>query len=295
MLRRIGTAAALIPIVVALVWFAPPLPVAGVALAVVLLALHEFFKLADRMGMRGYRRWTMVCTAGLFYAQWLQGQEVRRAAGVSAELVQQAPNPLASLQVLAIIFVFGAAMIAVISSAPVGDILPSLAVSAAGFVLVAFPFSYLVRILEFPQTGRQFILFTLALVWVGDMLAYFIGKTFGHLPMVVSLSPKKTWEGAAANLAGSLVVAMLFSRWVRLDAPVLLVVAGLANVAGQLGDLLESGYKRGAGTKDSSGLLPGHGGMLDRIDSLILAAPVVWCALVWLSLRGEIILPLGWK
>jgi phosphatidate cytidylyltransferase len=96
--------------------------------------------------------------------------------------------------------------------------------------------------------------------------------------MAPALSPKKTWEGAIANLLASLLVAVLFARWMQADIASLLVLAALANIAGQMGDLIESAYKRGAVVKDSGALLPGHGGMLDRVDSLILAAPVVWIA-----------------
>ena len=76
----------------------------------------------------------------------------------------------------------------------------------------SFPFSYLIRILENPETGRQFVLFTLVLVWAGDMLAYFVGRTFGHSRMAPALSPKKTWEGAAANLAASLACSRRYSQ-----------------------------------------------------------------------------------
>jgi phosphatidate cytidylyltransferase len=95
------------------------------------------------------------------------------------------------------------------------------------------------------------------------------------------LSPKKTWEGAVGNLVGSLLVAVVFVRWLDANLAALLLVAALANIAGQAGDLIESAYKRGAGAKESGGLLPGHGGMLDRIDSLVFAAPVVWCYFGW--------------
>ena len=94
--------------------------------------------------------------------------------------------------------------------------------------------------------------------------------------MAPQLSPKKTWEGAAANLLSSLAVAFVFARWMNVPLLVLVGGAALGNIAGQVGDLLESAYKRSAGAKDSGGLLPGHGGVLDRIDALILAAPVVW-------------------
>jgi phosphatidate cytidylyltransferase len=117
------------------------------------------------------------------------------------------------------------------------------------------------------------------------MLAYFVGRSLGRLPLAPALSPKKTWEGALANFIASLLVAVLFSRWLQTEALDLLVVAGLANIAGQMGDLIESAYKRGAAVKDSSSLLPGHGGMLDRVDSLILASPVVWIAWQWFAGR----------
>jgi phosphatidate cytidylyltransferase len=102
--------------------------------------------------------------------------------------------------------------------------------------------------------------------------------------MAPALSPKKTWEGALGNILGSLLVAVLFGRWMQIDVVTLMVIAGLANVAGQMGDLIESAYKRGASVKDSGKLLPGHGGVLDRVDSLILAAPVVWVLYQWISL-----------
>jgi phosphatidate cytidylyltransferase len=285
MLRRILTAAVLIPIVVLLILWGPALAVTAVATIVLLLALHEFFDLGDRMGLRGYRRWTMLCTIGLMWAQWLQGLELRSGFGSELEVIRHSANAFASPEFIFGVFLFGAAAIGVISRQAIADILPAMSVSAAALVFLAFPFSYLVRLFEVPETGRHLVLFTLVLVWAGDMLAYFIGKTFGHLRMAPALSPQKTWEGAAANLAAALIVAVFFARSVHVDSPTLFVIAAAANIAGQMGDLIESAYKRGAGAKDSSHLLPGHGGMLDRIDSLVFAAPVVWWAVVWLE-RG---------
>ncbi|HYT19846.1 MAG TPA: phosphatidate cytidylyltransferase, partial [Candidatus Polarisedimenticolia bacterium] len=89
-------------------------------------------------------------------------------------------------------------------------------------------------------------------------------------------SPKKTWEGTLASFIGSLMVALVFARYMTVPEGHLLAMAAVGNVAGQMGDLLESAYKRSAGIKDSGSILPGHGGVLDRIDALILAIPVVW-------------------
>lgn len=100
--------------------------------------------------------------------------------------------------------------------------------------------------------------------------------------MAPVLSPKKTWAGTIANILGALLVAVVFSKFLSVPLPHLLGMAAVGNVAGQAGDLLESAYKRSAGVKDSGSLLPGHGGVLDRIDALILAIPVVWYYWIWI-------------
>lgn len=283
MIRRIVTAAILIPIVVALVYFGPSWLVAITAAAVVLIALFEFFKLTAQMGMRAFQTWTMICTAALFYAQWLAGtaQVHRLAAGTEIITNITAANYVSTGAVF-LVFIFGVAVIGTASKMAIADVLPGIAASAAGLLFVALPFSYLVRMDGRLPEGPVLVLFALAVVWAGDTVAYFTGKSIGRVPMAPALSPKKTWEGAVGNVMGSLIVAYFFARWQNGDVVAWLVTATLANVAGQVGDLVESAYKRGAGVKDSGAMLPGHGGMLDRIDSLIFAAPVVWLATGWL-------------
>jgi phosphatidate cytidylyltransferase len=283
MLARILTAAVLIPLVLALVWWGPPALLAAVAAGVVILALLEFFNLAARVGLRAFRDWTLACAAGIFYAQYTAGLvETHSFQGVS--IVREAGRTV-SLEAVVLIFIFGIAAIGIGTRRPMYEVLPGIAASSAGLLFVALPFSYLVRIDEIERSGRMLVLFTLFLIWAGDTLAYFVGKALGHLPMAPELSPKKTWEGAFANLIGSLLIALLFARWIEADKAALFVVAALGNIAGQMGDLVESAYKRGAAAKDSGSLLPGHGGVLDRIDSLIFASPVVWAAWRWLAAR----------
>ncbi len=282
MVKRLLTAAVLIPIVVLLVWWGPAALIAALVALVLLLALWEFFRLGEQVGLRAYRRWTALCAVGVIYAQWAAGRVEMHPLGLGLEILRNVGSGVVSLEGVFVIFVFGAAGISLVGRRAIADVLPAIAVSAAGLLFVALPFSYLVRLDEAERAGRQWVLFLLVLVWVGDMLAYFVGRSLGRVPMAPALSPKKTWEGAAGNLAGSLLVGVVFARWMELDMAPILLVAGLANIAGQGGDLLESAYKRGAGVKDSGVLLPGHGGMLDRIDSLIFATPVVWCYVGWL-------------
>ena len=285
MVLRILTAVVLIPTVVALVWWGPAPLLAAVAAIVALLALHEFFTLGERVGMRAFRNWTMLCAAGLFYAQYAAGLVEMRTLSGGALLIRDATRGAVSSELVLLIFLFGSVSIGLATRRPLQDVLPAIAISSAGLLFVALPFSYLVRVNEIERFGRQLVLFTLCLIWAGDMLAYFVGRSLGRLPMAPALSPKKTWEGAIANLLASLLVAVLFARWMQADIASLLVLAALANIAGQMGDLIESAYKRGAVVKDSGALLPGHGGMLDRVDSLILAAPVVWIAWQWIATR----------
>jgi phosphatidate cytidylyltransferase len=283
MLLRIASGVILIPLVIALVWWGQLPLVTGAAAIVALLALNEFFNLGERQAMRAYRRWTFLCVALAFYAQFSQTNLETHSLSASVSIVRNAAGGVLSLDAVLLVFLFGCVAIGIATRRALGEVLPSIGISSAGMLFIALPLSYLVRTDEIQPAGRQLVLFTLAIIWAGDTLAYFVGHLFGHVPMAPALSPKKTWEGALANLIGSLLVAVFFARWMQADAVTMLIVAGLGNIAGQMGDLIESAYKRGAGVKDSGSLIPGHGGVLDRIDALILASPVVWAAYHFLA------------
>jgi phosphatidate cytidylyltransferase len=285
MALRITTGVVLIAAVLALVWWGPASLLATVAALIAILALIEFFTLGERVGLRAFRNWTLACSAGLFYAQYAAGMAETHAFGIDIAFTRTVAGLSISADTFLLIFLFGAVGIGLATRRPLQDVLPAISISSAGLLFVALPFSYLVRINELDRDGRALILFTLTLIWAGDTLAYFTGKLLGRLPMAPVLSPQKTWEGAIANLIGSLLVAWVASHWIEADVTVLFVVAGVANIAGQMGDLIESAYKRGAGVKDSGTIVPGHGGVLDRIDSLILAAPVVWAIYRWFPTR----------
>lgn len=285
MLARVVTALVLAPTVVLLVWFGPPALLAAIAALVAILALVEFLKLGERSGFRAFPNWTIVCAAAIFFVQYAAGLTETHTFSGGNMLVRTFAGGVFSLDLVFIAFLLGAAGIVLAMKRPLHDALPAISVSSAGLLFIALPFSYLVRLDEIEIRGRQLVLFTLCLIWAGDIVAYFVGRSIGRVKMAPALSPKKTWEGAAGNVIASLAVGYGFALWMHADVPVMLLIAALANIAGQMGDLLESSYKRGASVKDSSGLLPGHGGMLDRIDSLILAAPVVWILFQWLGER----------
>lgn len=126
--------------------------------------------------------------------------------------------------------------------------------------------------------GRQFIYFLVGTIWAGDIAAFCIGSQFGRRLLAPRISPKKTVEGALGGMAAAVVVAIAGSPWAwpRLTPPRAAVVGLLLSLVGILADLCESAVKRGAGVKDSGDLIPGHGGMLDRLDSLMFACPVLY-------------------
>jgi phosphatidate cytidylyltransferase len=283
MLSRIFTAVVLIPIVLGLVWWGPAWLLAAIAALIAILALVEFFDLGERVAMRPFRKWTIVCAAGLFYAQYSLGLVETHSLAEGYSIVRSAAGGVLSIEAVLLVFIFGAVAIGLVTRWALHEVLPALSISSAGLLFVVLPFSYLVRLNEINLVGRKLVLFTLCLVWAGDILAYFVGRGLGRVPMAPALSPNKTWEGALGNLLASLLVGVFFAKWLQVDAVEMLVIAGLANIAGQMGDLIESAWKRGAVVKDSSNLLPGHGGVLDRIDSLILASPVVWAAYQWFA------------
>lgn len=273
---RVATAAAMIPVVVAAVWWGSTALVTALAGLVTLLALHEFFALGEHVGLHGYRIWTSICALAVLFQQWAATKAQSWTLQGNFRVIRSTTASELPLELVLFGFVIGVAVIVLVSRRPLAEALGDISISSAGLLFVVLPFSALVRLDGVSVIGPRLVLFTLTLVWVGDTLAYFIGRSVGRIRMSPLLSPKKTWEGAAANLLGSLLVGVIFARWLHFDATQMLIMAGLANIGGQIGDLIESAYKRSAQVKDSGALLPGHGGMLDRIDALILVAPVVW-------------------
>jgi phosphatidate cytidylyltransferase len=281
--KRVATAAVLIPAVVGIVlWGSTSIVTLALAL-VTLLALFEYFALGEAIGHRGYRFWTATCAILILYLQWLMQWTTTltrwdKYGGVAYPrrqiwlLVRLFPPG----EVVFFLFVLGIAAITLFTKRQLVETLPAVGISASALLLVAFPLSFAVRLHGLETQGPVLLLFVLVIIWVGDTAAYFVGRSIGKYKLAPHLSPKKTWEGTVASFVGSLIVAVIFARFMTVPLRHLLGMAAAGNVAGQVGDLLESAYKRSAGIKDSGSILPGHGGVLDRIDALILAIPVVW-------------------
>ena len=136
------------------------------------------------------------------------------------------------------------------------------------------------------SAGRYWLMFALMVNWIGDTGAYYAGRAFGRNKLAPAISPGKTWEGAVASaltaiLFGQIYLPLAITGTSLTKAGVLALAA---NVAGQVGDLAESAIKRSAGVKDSGTLLPGHGGMLDRVDSTLFVLPVLYALVTLLHI-----------
>jgi phosphatidate cytidylyltransferase len=294
LIKRIATAVVLIPIVLLLVLRAPIPLVAIVTAAVALVTVHEFLKLTESYGVQPLRKPTHGFVALFFLLLMIDaGQE----------------KPLLSTEIFGIAAAFAATIATFVfltitmRRQNLATGYPAAAASAFAFAYIALPLAMLVQLRQ-QWAGAFLILYLLLVVWAGDIFAYFVGRSMGRHLMAPRISPKKTWEGATASLMASLAIggalfyyssslSTTFLQWglihrrdgmFGLERPALLSVLPLTaalNVAAQLGDLVESLIKRGAGVKDSGTILPGHGGMLDRIDALLFAAPVLWLWAAW--------------
>ncbi|MCX7845891.1 MAG: phosphatidate cytidylyltransferase [Dictyoglomaceae bacterium] len=158
-----------------------------------------------------------------------------------------------------------------------------LSLTFLGFFYIPFLLGYLLMLRSLPQ-GEKFCYFTFILVWISDTSAFFIGKAMGKHPLAPSISPKKTIEGTIAGIVFSGLASLIFPFFYSWR-PLFTLILGIAvGIMGQLGDLVESMLKREIGVKDASSLLPGHGGVLDRFDSLLFAIPTVYYFLSLLRL-----------
>jgi len=272
-MKRIVTALVLIPIVLALVFLGPRWMVSLAVAGVATLAAWEFLSLSVKSGANPPRIAVLVAMLALFAGNFQWPDQTGALLGVLC----------LSLLVYCTFF------------SPVEEMLADVATAILCLVYIGMTLITLPALREDTEfNGATLLTFLLCAVWAGDIVALYVGKAWGKHKLAPKLSPNKTWEGSAGSIAGSLLVtglllglANLLSGW-NIEALSFhgeswyywMALAVLVNVAAQVGDLAESALKRSVGVKDSGSLLPGHGGVLDRIDALLLAAPVLYYAQV---------------
>lgn len=271
MMKRVLTALVLIPLILLLIFKGPFWLITPVVGAIAELALWEYLTLADATGAKTPRIAAVVAVAAIF------------AFIFFFPFVDLLPLTGAIVLALLIVCAF---------RSPLKRVLPDTAYSVFGVFYIGLSLTTL-PLLSQQENGSSLLVFLLFVVWAGDTAALYIGRTWGRRKLAPAISPGKSWEGSAASMIGSIAITGLL-LWLATTllahdiaalsypGPVLrwFVLAAILNVAAQVGDLVESALKRGAEVKDSGSLLPGHGGVLDRIDALLIAAPVLWYALL---------------
>lgn len=274
---RALTALALIPPVLYLILWSPEWLFMAALLFVILRTAFEYFELSRAAGLNVFRWMGYAGCAAICLAQW---------AGSRSSLVGTL-----GVTVLCVALVIPLVLtVGLVFTRDVREYARGACSTVFGIVYVGLMLSCLVP-LRFPGASLaeaaapairpdQILLFLFLVNWAGDIFAYLVGRGFGRVLLFPHISPKKTLEGSLGGLAGSLAVAWGLTLWWKtLDVGTALVLAAILAVAGQAGDLVESALKRSADLKDSASFLPGHGGLLDRVDSLIFGAPVLWVSL----------------
>ncbi len=258
--QRLLTTSIALPAALAVVFFAPGTLAFAVFLGVFYLAAIELLPMARHTAPTAPVGSLLFLVPATSIAGFL--------------LVRGGPREIPAWWLLAAIslIVVLAGCVTLLARTEVRDGLAAMGILAFATPLFAVPpiFAYWLQ-----AADPWLLLALLVIVWLGDTAAWAFGKAFGRHKLAPTVSPKKTWEGSAAGLAAGLLAMTVWSQ-LRLGEirPELLAVAAATAVAAQLSDLVESVIKRGAGTKDSSNLLPGHGGFFDRLDAMLLATPV---------------------
>jgi len=250
--QRVLSALAGIPLIVLAVWHGgiPLLLLTGL---IIILGLREMIEMLARLGLKA--------SLGLALAGGLI------LLGGAYLYKDGYPGPTITV----ILFIH---LIATVALYPRYSLLDCAGTLMGTLYVGLLSYFYLLRTLP---DGWIWLIFMFAGTWVSDTTAYFIGKYFGRRKMAPVLSPKKTLEGAGGGLLGSLLAGYSFALiYPFLPLPKMLLLGLLLGVAAEVGDLLESAFKRQAGVKDSSTLIPGHGGILDRFDSALFTAPLVY-------------------
>jgi phosphatidate cytidylyltransferase len=261
-MTRVLSALLLIPIVLAVVWFLPPVATLLLASLAAAIAVMEYCALAKALNIDVQRAIAPVPTIAACIA------------------VGDGSIPLVAILLLTLLAI---GIVAVVKGQPGPGVLAGVAATAFALLYIGAPLGAIAAIRTIG--GREAVLLLIATIIVSDSAQYYTGRAFGRAPLAPSISPKKTREGAVGGVVFGTAAMIAGGRLVfPASSLTLLAVTGLVVVLfGIAGDLFESLLKRSAGVKDSSGLIPGHGGILDRIDSWLFAGPAYYLFLRYLQ------------
>jgi phosphatidate cytidylyltransferase len=259
LLKRVASALVLLPVFLLIVVKAPAFLFNALVVIASAVALWELMRLLERGGRPVYARLGLVV-----------GTALTATFGAS-----RLYEPLA-LPGLALLLAVGTVLIApVLHGAPATE---AVANTLLAVLYVSWLLGYGILLHHTSPLGDELVLFVVGVTWVGETTAYLVGSTVGRRKLAPVISPRKTVEGAAAQVVASVATGAALGGWLLPACGVGIGVAGgaLLGVVGQFGDLAESAVKRSVGTKDTGGLIPGHGGVLDRIDSLLFNLPAFY-------------------
>lgn len=257
---RVLTSIVLVPILFAVVWLLPPVYFAGLVMIAAALGQYELYTMARARGI------TPLTVPGIALGALI-------VLSVYRSILPYLGSPYFWITLCVLVVIVAR----LFSRRPVEGALEDVAVTVFAIVYVALLFAFQVAIHAGPF-GKKWLVFLYLVIWASDIGAYYVGTAFGKHRLYEKISPKKSIEGLLGGALASLVVALLCKLWLVpalgwVEASVLGAVLALA---GTVGDLAESLIKRSAGVKDSGTIIPGHGGILDRMDSMLFAAPVLF-------------------
>lgn len=254
---RESTAIVLAPLIIWIIGWAHPYVFDATIAAISALALYEFLMLGKA---KGYELPVALCIVVMLFI----------IAAFVLEPISVEMGVFIALLLLPASFVFG--------KSKLEDALPASAVAVLATLYVGMLGGSLIRLHDDFAHGWKLVFFLMLVVWLGDAGAYYVGRNFGKHKLSPRISPKKTVEGLAGGIATSVIAAFVIHFTFFKEFPIVhAAIAGvLLSVAGVVGDLAESMWKRSAAVKDSGTLLPGHGGFLDRFDSIFFTAPILY-------------------
>ncbi len=255
-MTRILSGAIAIPLVLGITLYGPGWLFFALIAGVVLTGIYEFFSMTNKMGIEGFPIVAGFLSLLLLLCFYFEGNFLREWGVISLLAMSSAW---------------------MLRQKNIKNALDQISYSFLGILYVAGLSGYFLLIHHLPN-GGHWVFFLFLIIWMGDSAAYYGGRKFGRRLIAPTISPKKTIEGALFGLGGSLGGGLIANFWFIKEVSLAhcLLAALICGTIGQLGDFAESILKRNAGVKDSSGLFPGHGGFLDRVDSLLFAGPVLY-------------------